>query len=274
MSVYLKKNVLPSKRKKKIPRIGILNLMPNKLETEQHFLNVLSQVSGDICVCFIRLKTYIPRNSSFEYLKDNYVTFDDVKDNLDGLIITGAPLEFEDFEDVKYWAELKKIMDFSNKNIKSTVYICWAVVAGLYHNYKVPKHNLKEKVFGVFRHSIVNKEHRLLRGFDDEFLVPHSRYFFVKEEDITEIEELKILSTSDEAGVFLVADKDCSKIFLTGHLEYSSDTLQKEYERDKRRGLSIKKPKNYFHKNESNVKNRWRAHATLFYTNWIYEYLI
>lgn len=269
MSVYLKKDILPSKRKSKIPQIGILNLMPNKIETEEHFLDVLSQVSGDVCVYFIRLETYIPRNSSFEYLKDNYVTFDNVKDNLDGLIITGAPLEFEKFEDVKYWPELKEIMDFSNKNIKSTIYICWAVVAGLYHHYKIPKHKLKEKVFGVFIHNIVNNKHRLLRGFDDEFLVPHSRYFCIKEKDISKIRELEIVSTSDEAGIFLVADKDCSKIFLTGHLEYSADTLKKEYERDKSKGLLTKKPKNYF----NNIKSRWRAHATLFYTNWIYGYL-
>lgn len=269
--VYLKKDILLENKKNKIPQIGILNLMPNKIETEQHFINILSQVPINIFLYFIRLKTYIPENSSFKYLKENYVTFDKVKDNLDGLIITGAPLEFKDFKDVKYWVELEEIMDFSNKNIKSTIYICWAVSAGLYFHYNIPKYNLKEKVFGVFTHNITDIDHRLFKGFDDTFSVPHSRYFFIREEDINKTCKLDILSISEEAGVFLVADKGCSKIFLTGHLEYSADTLKKEYKRDIEKGLKIKKPKNY---DIYNAKSLWRAHATLFYTNWIYEYLI
>lgn len=276
MSIYLGKSISTSKKEKMIPKIGILNLMPNKLETEIHFLNLLSRVSIDICIHFIRLETYIPKNCSFKYLKDNYISFRDIEnDFLDGLIITGAPLELKEFEDVEYWQELKTIMEFSKRNIKSTIYICWGALAGFYYHYGIPKYNLEEKIFGVFPHNILNKNHKLLKGFDDEFLVPHSRYSLVKEEDIRKEKHLEVLSTSDEAGIFLVADKDCNKIFLTGHLEYGAETLKKEYERDIELGKLIEIPKYYSYRDVSNtkLKSRWRAHATLFYTNWIYRYL-
>lgn len=277
MSIYLEKNVLNLEKEKKVPKIGILNLMPNKIETEIHFLNLLSQVSIDIYIYFIRLESYIPKNCSFKYLKDNYITLNDIEnDFLDGLIITGAPLELKEFEEVEYWQELSSIMEFSKKNIKSTIYICWGALAGFYYHYGIPKYNLEEKIFGVFPHNVLNKNHRLLKGFDDEFLVPHSRYSLVREEDIRKEKGLEILSTSDETGIFLVSDKGCNKIFLTGHLEYESETLKKEYERDTKLGKPIKMPKYYSYKDDLNtkLKSRWRAHATLFYTNWIYEYLI
>lgn len=277
MSIYLEKNVLNLKKEKKVPKIGILNLMPNKIETEIHFLNLLSQVSIDIYIYFIRLESYIPKNCSFKYLKDNYITLNDIEnDFLDGLIITGAPLELKEFEEVEYWQELSSIMEFSKKNIKSTIYICWGALAGFYYHYGIPKYNLEEKIFGVFPHNVLNKNHRLLKGFDDEFLVPHSRYSLVREEDIRKEKGLEILSTSDETGIFLVSDKGCNRIFLTGHLEYESETLKKEYERDTKLGKPIKMPKYYSYKDDLNtkLKSRWRAHATLFYTNWIYEYLI
>ncbi len=262
----------------KIPKIGILNLMPNKIETENQFSNIFSEIFTEVSLYFFRLETYIPKNCNIEYLKNNYLTFSDINKNfLDGLIITGAPLELKGFEEIDYWEELKSIMEFSKKNIKSTIYICWGALAGLYYHYKMPKRIVRDKIFGIFPHKIIEENHKLLKGFDDEFLVPHSRYFFIEKEDINKYkDELDILSDNDEIGSFLIANKDLSEIYLTGHFEYEADTLKKEYERDIVLNKNISIPQNYFDNDNTNniPKMKWRAHCVLFFNNWVFECLI
>lgn len=261
----------------KVPNIGILNLMPNKIETERQFFTIFSEILMEVNLHFFRLETYIPKNCDIEYLKENYITFNDIDENfLDGLIITGAPLELKEFHQVKYWEELKSIMEFSKNNIKSTIYICWGALAGLYHHYNIPKNNVDNKIFGIFPHYIVRKDHKLLKGFDDEFLVPHSRYFSIHEKHIKGYEDkLDILATNDEIGAFLIASKDLREIYLTGHFEYDRDTLKKEYKRDIILGKSINIPKNYFDDEVDEVpKMKWKAHRILFFTNWVLECLL
>lgn len=261
----------------KVPNIGILNLMPNKIETEKQFFTIFSEILIEVNLHFFRLETYIPKNCDIEYLKENYITFNDIDENfLDGLIITGAPLELKEFHQVKYWEELKSIMEFSKNNIKSTIYICWGALAGLYHHYNIPKNNVDNKIFGIFPHYIVRKDHKLLKGFDDEFLVPHSRYFSIHEKHIKRHEnKLDILATNDEIGAFLIASKDLREIYLTGHFEYDRDTLKKEYKRDIILGKSINIPKNYFDDEVDEVpKMKWKAHRILFFTNWVLECLL
>lgn len=261
----------------KVPNIGILNLMPNKIETERQFFTIFSEILMEVNLHFFRLETYIPKNCDIEYLKENYITFNDIDENfLDGLIITGAPLELKEFHQVKYWEELKSIMEFSKNNIKSTIYICWGALAGLYHHYNIPKNNVDNKIFGIFPHYIVRKDHKLLKGFDDEFLVPHSRYFSIHEKHIKRHEnKLDILATNDEIGAFLIASKDLREIYLTGHFEYDRDTLKKEYKRDIILGKSINIPKNYFDDEVDEVpKMKWKAHRILFFTNWVLECLL
>lgn len=261
----------------KVPNIGILNLMPNKIETERQFFTIFSEILMEVNLHFFRLETYIPKNCDIEYLKENYITFNDIDENfLDGLIITGAPLELKEFHQVKYWEELKSIMEFSKNNIKSTIYICWGALAGLYHHYNIPKNNVDNKIFGIFPHYIVRKDHKLLKGFDDEFLVPHSRYFSIHEKHIKRHEnKLDILATNDEIGAFLIASKDLREIYLTGHFEYDRDTLKKEYKRDIILGKSINIPKNYFNDEVDEVpKMKWKAHRILFFTNWVLECLL
>ncbi|SCG84167.1 homoserine O-succinyltransferase [Proteiniborus sp. DW1] len=258
--------------------IGILNLMPNKIETEHQFINIFSQVPFNVGLHFLRLESYIPKNCSIEYLRNYYLSIMDIdEDTLDGLIITGAPLENMKFEEVKYWDELTSIIDFSKKYIKSTIYICWGAIAGLYYNYNIPKHNVEEKIFGVFSHEVLDKNNKLMKGFDDDFLVPHSRYFSINEQDIRSKEQkLDILSSSKDSGTLLVANKNLSEIYITGHLEYGAETLKKEYERDIRLGKAIKVPVNYFNNDNINSlpKMKWNAHRTLFFTNWLCECLV
>ncbi|MCY6957484.1 homoserine O-acetyltransferase MetA [Clostridium brassicae] len=257
-------------------RIAIVNLMPKKIETETQLLRVLGNIPLQVEVELIHTKSYEAKNVSEEHMLSFYKTIYDVKDKkFDGMIITGAPVEKMNYEDVDYWEELKEIMKFSVTNVFSTLHICWGAQAGLYYHYNIPKHVLSEKMFGVFSHHINKKNVNLLRGFDDEFYVPHSRYTEVKKEDIEKASELTILAESDEAGVYIIASKNGRQIFVTGHSEYDANTLKFEYDRDINLGEDIKIPKNYFKndnpQNEPVVK--WRGHGNLLFSNWLNYYV-
>jgi homoserine O-succinyltransferase/O-acetyltransferase len=257
-------------------KIIILNLMPVKEVTETQLLRLLGNTPLQVEVAFIHPDTHQSKNTSEQHLTAFYQTFADIKDKkFDGMIITGAPIEHLPFEDVTYWEELQQIMDWSVQNVTSTLHICWGAQAGLYHHYGVPKYKLKEKVFGVFPHIIFNRNVNLLRGFDDEYVVPQSRYTEVRREDIETVCDLEILSESPESGVNIVASKNGKQIFITGHFEYDATTLKSEYQRDIDKGLDICCPSNYFYNNDpsSEPRLRWRAHANLIFSNWLNYYV-
>ncbi len=254
--------------------IAVLNLMPTKIETETQLLRVLGNTPLQINVQFINTKTHVSKNTSKSHIETFYKTFDDIKNSkFDGLIITGAPIETMEFEDVDYWQELCEIMEWSKTNVTSTFHICWGAQAALYYHYGVPKHDLPEKMFGIFEHTVVpEKKHKiLLRGFDDTFFVPHSRHTYIAEEDINKVPALEILATSKEAGVYIVTDKNERRFFITGHSEYDVNTLKNEYIRDLAKGLPINIPKNYFPDDDPSKEPifKWRAHANLLYSNWL-----
>lgn len=255
-------------------RIVVLNLMPKKQETEVQILRLLSNSPLQIDITFMHMKSYISKNTSSEYLDLYYNVFDDIKNKkFDGMIITGAPVEQLEFEEVTYWQELTEIMEWSKTNVTSTFHICWGAQAGLYYHYGIPKYDVEHKIFGVFEHYVVpEKKHKiLLRGFDDRFYAPHSRHTEIREEDINKVHELEILSKSEEAGVYIVTAKSERQFFITGHSEYDNLTLANEYFRDKNKGLDISIPKNYFPENDLSrepVMN-WRSHANLLYSNWL-----
>ncbi len=254
--------------------IAVLNLMPTKVETETQLLRVLGNTPLQINVQFIHTKTHVSKNTSKSHIETFYKTFDDIKDcKFDGLIITGAPVEKMEFEEVDYWEELCRIMEWSKENVTSTFHICWGAQAALYYHYGVPKIPMEEKVFGVFEHSVnPDKKHKmLLRGFDDAFYAPHSRHTGVNKEDVEKVSALEILAESPEAGVYIITDKNERRFFITGHSEYDADTLQKEYMRDVEKGLDIKVPINYFPDDDPAKEPmvKWRAHANLLYSNWL-----
>ncbi len=253
-------------------KIIILNLMPNKIVTETQLLRLLGNTPLQIEITLLKTSSYTSKNTSQDHLISFYKTFEDIKNHtFDGLIITGAPVENLEFEDVDYWKELEEIMEFSKSNTTSTMHICWGSQAGLYYHYGIPKFPTEEKIFGIFKHKILNSKTKLTRGFDDEFLVPHSRHTTVRREDIEKIPELEILAESEEAGVCLVATKDRKNIFISGHLEYERDTLKNEYFRDLSKGMPISIPKNYFMNDhpENDPVVTWRAHAHLLFSNWL-----
>ena len=257
-------------------KIAILNIMPTKIVTETQLARVLGNTPLQVEIDFVMTSSHKSKNTSQEHIDEFYKTFDDIKHNkYDGLIITGAPVELLDFEEVTYWNELKEIMEWSKTNVTSTMHICWAAMAGLYYHYGIPKYNLQEKLFGVYKHKVNRKTTMLVRGFDDEFYAPHSRNSYVKQEDINSEPDLVTISTSKEAGVYIVASKDKKRIFVTGHSEYDADTLAKEYFRDLEAGIDIKVPQNYFV--DDNPKNKpivkWRSHANLLFSNWINYYV-
>ncbi|CAB1244966.1 homoserine O-succinyltransferase [Clostridium sp. MT-14] len=257
-------------------KIAILNLMPIKITTEVQLLRLIGNTALQIEVELLHPKTHISKNTSEEYLTNFYKTFDDVKDEkFDGLIITGAPIEHLKFEQVNYWEELENIMEWSIHNVYSTLHICWGAQAGLYYHYGIPKYSLKEKMFGVFKHRVVQKDVKLVRGFDDEFFAPHSRYTEVRREDIEKVDELTIVAESDEAGIYLVLDKNARQIFVMGHSEYDPLTLKSEYLRDKAKGSNIKIPRNYFPQDdpEEDPVVRWRGHSNLLFSNWLNYYV-
>ena len=256
--------------------IAILNLMPTKVETETQFMRLLSNSPLQVNVTLVSTSTYKSKNTTAEYLDKFYKNFDDIKDKkFDGMIITGAPVETMDYEDVKYWEELKEIFDFADKNVTSTIYICWGAQAALYYHYGIRKKVLPEKVFGVFEHQ-KNKEvfEPLFKGFDDTFYIPHSRHTTVELEDVKKVKDLIVLSATEKTGLSIAKSKDNKKIFLTGHMEYDRDTLKTEYERDLNKGLEIKAPLNYFVDGENKqVDVKWTSTANLFYTNWLNYYV-
>ena len=253
-------------------KILLLNLMPTKIETETQLARLLGNTSLQVELEFLQTATYAATHTSSDHMISFYKTFDQIKDKkFDGMIITGAPVEHMEFEEVAYWKELCEIMEWSKKNVTSTFHICWGAQAGLYYHYGIKKHNLDKKMFGIFKHKVDHKNSILFRGFDDEFMVPHSRHTTVLEEDIRKCDQLKILSTSEEAGVYVVATDRGRQIFVTGHSEYDANTLKKEYERDKNLGLEIDVPVNYF-PDDDDTKDpmvTWRSSANLLYSNWL-----
>jgi homoserine O-succinyltransferase/O-acetyltransferase len=257
-------------------KIIILNLMPLKITTETDLLRLLSNSPLQIEIDFMKMKGHTPKNTSSEHMELFYRNFDELKDKkYDGLIITGAPVEMLPFESVTYWEEMKEILDWAEHNVYSSLFICWAAQAGLYHYYNVPKYPLQEKMFGVFEHTHVNSPLPILRGFDDVFYMPHSRHTEIREEDIRKVEGLEVVCSSETAGVAVVKAKNGRQLFITGHSEYSRFTLDKEYKRDKAKKLPITIPYNYYpNNNPSNVPcMRWGSTANLLFSNWLNYYV-
>ena len=253
-------------------KILLLNLMPTKIETETQLARLLGNTPLQVELEFLQTATYAATHTSSDHMISFYKTFDEIKHlKFDGMIITGAPVENMEFEDVAYWEELCEIMEGSKKNVTSTFHICWGAQAGLYYHYGIKKHKLDKKMFGIFKHKVDHKGSILFRGFDDEFMVPHSRHTTIKEEDVRACKELKILSTSDEAGVYVISTDKGRQIFVTGHSEYDANTLKKEYDRDKNAGLDIEVPKNYFPDDDDTKEPMvtWRSSANLLYSNWL-----
>lgn len=257
-------------------RIALLNLMPVKITTETHLLRLLANSPLQVQVCLVYTKTRLPKHTPKEHLDEFYKVFDDIKkQKFDGLIITGAPIEHLEFEEVDYWNELVEIMEWAKTNVTSTLYICWASQAGLYYHYHIPKYQLSDKMFGVFNHKVFNRNNPIVRGFDDEFLAPHSRYTEVRRADIEKVNELEIMAESEEAGIYMVVSKDFKHVFVTGHSEYDPLTLKQEYERDIIKGINIQIPKNYFINNDPAKPPlvHWRSHANLLFSNWLNYYV-
>ena len=252
--------------------IAIVNLMPTKIETETQLLRLLSNTPLQINITFVQTASHVSKNTSKSHMEKFYKTYDDIKDQkFDGMIITGAPVEHLEFEEVEYWDELKKIFDFAESNSTSTIYICWAAQASLYYHYGIKKHSLDEKLFGIFSNKKLVKFEPLLNGVDDTFYIPHSRHTHIETKDILNNEDLIALAYSYEAGVSILKSKDNKKIFITGHIEYDKFTLKNEYERDLNKGLPINEPKNYFFGNDVNVI--WRSTAYIIYSNWLNYYV-
>ena len=250
----------------------ILNLMPPKIETETQILRCLSNTPLQLEIELLQMESHTAKNVSEEHMITFYQTFPQIKHKwYDGLIITGAPVELMDFEDVEYWDELCEVMEWSKTHVHSTVHICWGAQAGLYYHYGIKKHILDKKLSGVYKHYLLNEKSRLFRGFDSEFYVPHSRHTTVYREDIEKIPELKIMAVSDEAGVYIAGNESGSQFFVMGHSEYDIDTLAKEYFRDLDKGMDPEVPVNYFEDDDPAKRPmmRWRAHGTWVYSNWL-----
>ena len=257
-------------------KVLILNLMPLKISTETDFIRLLSNNPLQIEVDFLMLDSHIPKNTPTEHLEAFYKGFNAVRKNCyDGMIVTGAPVEMLEFEKVRYWREIKEIMDWAREHVTSTLYICWAAQAALYHFYGIRKKPLDKKLFGVFKHSPTEATHRLLRGFDDEFFIPHSRHTTVLKEDIDAVGKVDILAESEEAGVAIASSRGGREFYLTGHSEYAPLTLHAEYMRDKEKGLDIEPPKNYYRKDDPKLgpRARWRSHGNLLFNNWLNYYV-
>ena len=252
--------------------IVLLNLMPTKIVTETQLTRLLGNTPLQVHLELMHTSSHKSKNVSQDHLLSFYKTFDELKHRkFDGMVITGAPVEKMNFEDVDYWPELCEIMEWSKTNVHSTFHICWGAQAGLYYHYGIPKYDLPEKLFGVFPHHADYKHSILLRGFDDTFWAPHSRHTTVKREDIAAVPGLKILASSPEAGIYAVMNKGGRQIFVTGHSEYDADTLEREYLRDKNQGLPIKVPENYYPNDDDTQRPivRWRGHANLLFSNWL-----
>ena len=256
--------------------ILLLNLMPTKVVTETQLARMLSNTPLQVNLELIHTATHRSKNTPEEYLLRFYKTFDEIRHrNFDGLIITGAPVEQMPFEEVEYWQELCEIMEWSKTHVYSTFHICWGAQAGLYYHYGIPKVPLEEKLFGVFRHTIERKSSMLVRGFDDVFLAPHSRHTTIERSEVEKHPELKIIASSEKAGIYAIATEGGRQVFITGHSEYDALTLKSEYDRDKALGLPIRVPENYF-PNDDDTQTpplTWRSHASLLYQNWLNYYV-
>ena len=257
-------------------RIGILNLMPIKQDTELQLLRALSNTPLQVDVTFVNMKSHVSQNTAASHINKFYTTFDDIKNlKFDGFIITGAPIEQFAFEDVDYWPELTEIMDWTKTNVTSTLHICWGAQAGLYYHFGVEKIWLDKKISGVYEHKVLNRKIPLVRGFDDVFVAPHSRHTGVDEKKIRECPELQILATSEEVGDLLVSKKDGTQVFVLGHLEYDRLTLDNEYKRDMNKGINPDIPKNYYTNNDPSIRPylTWRATSNCLYSNWLNYYV-
>ncbi|MBO5915761.1 MAG: homoserine O-succinyltransferase [Bacteroidales bacterium] len=257
-------------------KLVILNLMPIKITTETDLIRLLSNSPLQIEVDFLKLNSHTPKNTPVEHMIAFYKDFDSIrKQNYDGMIVTGAPVEQLDFEQVNYWEELKQIFAWSREHVTSTLYICWAAQAGLYYHYQIPKYPLEKKLSGVYKHRVSDASCPIFRGFDDEFFVPHSRYTTLHREDILANPELTLLSESEQAGVYMVMARNGREFFISGHSEYAPDTLHNEYVRDINKGLEIDPPCNYYPNDDVSQKPivKWRAHANLLFNNWLNYYV-
>ena len=253
-------------------KILVLNLMPTKETTETQLIRLLSNTPLQINLTLLRTASHTSSHTSADHMEAFYRTYEEIKDSrFDGMIITGAPVETLRFEDVDYWQELCTIFEWAKTNVYSTFYICWAAQAGLYYHHGIEKHPTDAKVFGVFRHNALDLRHPLLRGFDEQFLAPHSRHTYIRREDILARPALNLLAESKEAGVYMVATNDLRHVFVTGHSEYDAETLSLEYKRDLAKGLPISMPVNYYPQDDATQKpiNVWRAHANLLFGNWL-----
>ena len=253
-------------------QVALLNLMPTKIETETQFARLLSNSSLQVELTLLQTDTHESKNTSSEHLLAFYETFEQVKERkFDGLVITGAPVELMEFEDVEYWDELCRIMEWSKTNVYSTLHICWGAQAALYYHYGIKKYSLLEKLFGVFKHEVEYKNSMLFRGFDDVFMAPHSRHTMIRREDVEAVSQLQILASSEEAGVYVIKTEQGKHIFITGHPEYDVLTLQKEYIRDKDAGLANRVPQSYYPDDDDNRQPvmTWRSSANLLFLNWL-----
>lgn len=257
-------------------KIAILNLMPTKITTETQILRLIGNTPLQVEFVLLHPKSYTSKNTSAEHVEMFYKTFDEVKgEKFDGMIITGAPVEQMPFEEVAYWDELEQIMDWANENVTSTMHICWAAQAGLYHHFGIQKHMLDEKIFGIYPQTICKPNVKLLRGFDESFYVPQSRHTEFRKEDVEKVLDLEVLAESEESGIYIVSSYSGKQIFVTGHSEYDPMTLKWEYDRDVQKGENVPIPKNYY-PNDDQTKQplaRWRAHANLLFSNWLNYYV-
>lgn len=257
-------------------RIVVLNLMPLKITTETDLIRLLSNTPLQLEISLMKVKSHTSKNTPVEHMQAFYRDFELMRDEkFDGMIITGAPVEQMDFEEVAYWDEISDIFSWARTHVTSTLYICWAAQAGLYYHYGIPKYKLDKKMFGIFEHCVNNPLLPIFRGFDDVFYVPHSRHTEIRREDILKVKDLDLISESDESGVYMVMARGGREIFVTGHSEYSPLTLDTEYRRDLDKGLPIDMPVNYYRDNdpEKGPLVRWRAHANLFFQNWLNYYV-
>ena len=257
-------------------RVVILSLMTTKLHPETQLLRLLGNSALQVEITLLQTATYQPKNAAADHLLTHYLTWEQVRvEKFDGLVITGAPVEHLPFEEVEYWDELCAVMDWAEANVFSTLYICWGAQAGLYHRYRIQKYPLTRKMFGVFEHKVLARNEKLLRGFDDTFLAPHSRHTGVSAREVRKVHDLKLLAISDEAGAYLAVSKDGRHVFVTGHSEYDPLTLKAEYDRDVKLGLPIEFPRNYFPGDDPSRPPlvRWRGHANLLFANWLNYYV-
>jgi len=257
-------------------RLALLNLMPLKITTETDLVRVLSNSPLQVELDLIGLKSHTSKNTPIEHIREFYIDFDQIKNQkYDGLIITGAPVEQLEFEEVNYWKELTEIFDWAKTHVTSSLFICWSAQAALYHYYGIPKHSLSKKMFGAFEHKVNDPLNPLFRGFDDVFFAPHSRHTEIRREDIEKVPGLTILSESDDAGVYAILARDGREVFITGHSEYAPETLDNEYKRDLAKQLPIEIPRNYYLDNDPGKSPvvRWRSHANLLFSNWLNYYV-